>query len=55
MQAKGHTLKISALISQDRVTSSTTPERIDNLWDVNILRNAPQQVPAAPTQNWTAV
>ena len=40
---------IYALIGQGMVTWSATPARVDTLWDVNILRNAPQQIPAAPT------
>ena len=44
-----------ALIGQGMVTWSATPLRVDTLWDVNILRNAPQQVPAAPLDTtWTA-
>lgn len=47
-------LRISAanalysLLGQGMVTWGSTPLRVDTLWDVNILRNAPQQVPAAP-------
>ena len=45
---------IYALIGQGMVTWSSTPLRVDTLWDVNILRNAPQQVPAAPlVTTWT--
>ena len=44
-----------ALIGQGMVTWSSTPARVDTLWDVNILRNAPQQVPEAPLDTtWTA-
>ena len=37
-----------ALIGQGMVAWSTNPLRVDTLWDVNILRNAPQLVPPAP-------
>jgi len=44
-----------ALIGQGMVTWSSSPDRVDTLWDVNILRNAPQQVPEAPADTvWTA-
>ena len=55
------TLRISAanalyaLIGQGMVTWSSTPARVDTLWDVNILRNAPQIVPEAPADTtWNA-
>ena len=37
-----------ALIGQGMVSWSANPPQVDTLWDVNILRNAPQQVPDAP-------
>jgi hypothetical protein len=44
-----------ALIGQGMVTWSTNPPQVDTLWDVNILRNAPQQVPPAPLDTtWVA-
>jgi hypothetical protein len=44
-----------ALIGQGMVTWSTNPLQVDTLWDVNILRNAPQQVPPAPLDTtWVA-
>ena len=44
-----------SLIGQGMVTWGATPLRVDTLWDVNILRNAPQQVPEAPLDTtWNA-
>ncbi|MEO5915678.1 MAG: hypothetical protein ABIS50_15700 [Luteolibacter sp.] len=44
-----------SLIGQGMVNWGSTPARVDTLWDVNILRNAPQQVPAAPSDTtWDA-
>ena len=44
-----------ALIGQGMISWSTTPLQVDTLWDVNILRNAPQQVPPAPLDTtWVA-
>ncbi|MES2660006.1 MAG: hypothetical protein V4689_15400 [Verrucomicrobiota bacterium] len=37
-----------SLIGQGMVRWGSDPARVDTLWDVNILRNAPQQVPEAP-------
>ena len=37
-----------ALIGQGMVSWSANPSQVDTLWDVNILRNASQQVPDAP-------
>ena len=45
---------IYAVIGQGMVTWSTTPALVDTLWDVNIIRSAPQQVPDAPADTtWT--
>jgi hypothetical protein len=44
-----------ALIGQGMVTWNTNPSQVDTLWDVNLLRNAPQQVPPAPLDTtWVA-
>lgn len=43
-----------ALIGQGMVVWSTNPALVDTLWDVNILRNAPQIVPTPPLNTtWT--
>lgn len=37
-----------ALIGQGMVSWRTNPAQVDTLWDVNILRNPPLQIPEAP-------
>ena len=37
-----------ALIGQGMVIWNATPAKVDTLWNVNILRDVPQQVPEAP-------
>lgn len=45
---------VYALIGQGMVVWSTTPALVDTLWDVNILRSAPQEVPGTPVDTaWT--
>ena len=44
-----------ALIGQGMVSWRSDPSRVDTLWDVNILRNAPQVPPEAPLDTtWDA-
>jgi hypothetical protein len=44
-----------ALIGQGIVTWSADPSKVDTLWNVNILRNPPLQVPDAPANTvWDA-
>lgn len=46
---------IYALLGQGMVTWCTDSSRVDTLWDVNILRNPPQDVPAPPADTtWDA-
>jgi hypothetical protein len=44
------------VVGQGMAVWSETPERVDDLFDVNILRHPPQAVPAAPADTkWDAV